>query len=91
MALRLSSVAVTAHPLRQAARLLAACAVAGLPTALLGVPEWYWSLITAVAVMQPDLRHTLTSGRDRMFGTVIGAAVGLLLIRLRLQGSQTAT
>ena len=81
-----SGLTVTAHQARQATRLLAACALAGVPTALLNIPDWYWSLITAVAVMQPDLRHTLTSGRDRMVATVIGAAVGLLLIYLRLQG-----
>ena len=66
--------------------MLAACALAGVPTALLNIPDWYWSLITAVAVMQPDLHHTLTSGRDRMIATVIGAAVGLVLIYLRLHG-----
>ena len=81
-----SGLTVTAHQGRQAVRLLAACALAGVPTALLNIPDWYWSLITAVAVMQPDLRHTLTSGRDRMIATVIGALVGLLLIYLRLQG-----
>ena len=87
MTLRLSSnLTVTAHQARQAIRLLAACALAGVPTTLLNIPDWYWSLITVVAVMQPDLHHTLTSGRDRMIATLIGAAVGLLLIYLRLQG-----
>ncbi len=87
MTLRLpSGLTVTAHQWRQAVRLLAACALAGVPTALLDVPDWYWSLVPAIAVMQPDLRHTLTSGRDRMIATVIGAVVGLLLIYLRLQG-----
>lgn len=77
---------IKVHQWRQAIRLLAACALAGVPTALLDIPEWYWSLVTAVAVMQPDLRHTLTSGRDRIIATVIGASVGLLLIYLRLRG-----
>ncbi len=87
MTLRLpSSLTVTAHEWRQAIRLLAACTLAGVPTAWLDIPDWYWSLITAVAVVQPDLRHTLTSGRDRMTATVIGATVGLLLIYLRSQG-----
>ena len=86
MTLRLSGLTVTAQQGRQAIRLLAACALAGVPTALLNIPDWYWSLITVVAVMQPDLHHTLTSGRDRMIATLIGAAVGLVLIYLRLQG-----
>jgi len=81
-----SGLTITAHQWRQAIRLLLACALAGVPTALLNLPEWYWSLVTAVAVMQPDLHHTLTSGRDRIIATVIGATVGLLLIYLRLQG-----
>ncbi len=77
---------MTWSPWRQALRLLAACALAGVPGALLSIPEWYWGLITVVAVMQPDLSHTLSAGRDRVIATVIGACVGLLLIFLRLRG-----
>lgn len=71
---------------QQAARLLAACALAGVPGALLNIPEWYWSLITVIAVMQPDLSHTMSAGRDRVIATVIGACTGLLMILLRSRG-----
>ncbi len=71
---------------RQTARLLAACGATGGIAALLSLPEWYWALITVVTVMQADLSHTLSAARNRMAGTLIGAAMGLLLILLRGQG-----
>ena len=71
---------------RQTCRLLAACALAEGATTLLAVPEGYWALITAVVVMRPDFGHTLEAGRDRMVGTFIGAAIGVLLIVARQRG-----
>jgi uncharacterized membrane protein YccC len=71
---------------QQTCRLLAACGLAGGGTALLGVPESYWALITAVTVMQPDLSHTFSAGRDRVIATLIGAAVGFPLIALHERG-----
>ena len=71
---------------QQAVRLLAACALVGVPGALLNIPEWYWGLVTVIAVMQPDIDHTLSAGRDRVVATIIGACVGILLIYLRLRG-----
>ena len=53
---------------------------------MLNIPDWYWALITVIAVMQPDLTHTMDAGRNRVIATVVGAAVGLLLIFLRLRG-----
>jgi uncharacterized membrane protein YccC len=72
--------------MRQTCRLLAAFALAGGSAAVLGVPEGYWAIITAVVVMQPDLSHTLAAGRNRVAATLIGAAVGLALIAARQQG-----
>jgi uncharacterized membrane protein YccC len=71
---------------RQTCRLLTAFALAGGSAAWLGVPEGYWAIITAVVVMQPDLSHTLEAGRNRVLATLIGAAVGLVLIAARQRG-----
>ena len=70
----------------QALRLLSACALSFGVVTLIGVPEGYWSLITAITVMQPDLSHTLSAGRDRVLATLLGAAVGIGLIGLRQAG-----
>jgi len=75
--------------LHQASRLLSACALAGAISTLSGLPEGYWSLITAVVVMQPDLSHTLKAGRDRVLATLLGAAFGVGLIALREAGWPT--
>ena len=62
----------------QATRLVGACALAFLAAAASGLPERYWALITAVVVTQPMLSDTLGAGRDRVLGTLVGAAVGFL-------------
>ena len=61
----------------QAVRIMAACGLAYGGSKLLGVPEGYWALITSIVVTQPVLDETLAAGRDRVLGTLIGAAVGL--------------
>jgi uncharacterized membrane protein YccC len=71
---------------RQTCRLLAACALAGGSVTLLGVPEGYWAIITALVVMRPDFSHTLEAGRDRVLATLIGAVVGGMLIVARQHG-----
>ena len=75
--------------LGHAARILAACALVYGTSRLLGLPEGYWSLITVVIVTQPDLPRTLTASRDRIVGTLIGAAVGVVAIAGRLHGLPT--
>ncbi len=72
--------------LRQACRLLAACGLAWGSAALLRLPEAYWAIITAITVMQSDLPHTLSAGRERVLATLVGAACGMTLIALREQG-----
>ena len=71
--------------LRHAARIVIACGVAWGAVTLLGLPEGYWSLITVIAVMHPDLGGTLGASRDRVIGTLIGAVVGGAAIWLRLR------
>ena len=46
----------------------------------MGVSEGYWAVITAVVVTQPMLSDTLSAGRDRIVGTLVGAAVGFLVL-----------
>ena len=64
----------------QATRLVGACALAYAAAAASGLPERYWALITAVVVTQPMLSDTLGAGRDRVLGTLVGAAVGFLVL-----------
>ena len=73
--------------LRQTLRLVAACALAYTVAGLVGLPEKYWALITTVVVLQPMLADTLAAGRDRILGTLIGAAVGFLVLELAQHGA----
>ena len=75
--------------LGHALRMLAACALAYIVSWLFGLPEVYWSLVTVVIVTHPDLPSTVTAGRDRIIGTLIGAAVGALAILGREHGLPT--
>ena len=70
----------------QATRLVGACALAFLTAAASGLPERYWALITAVVVTQPMLSDTLGAGRDRVLGTLVGAAVGFLVLLAEQHG-----
>ena len=71
----------------QAARLVGACAAAYAFSAASGLPERYWALITAVVVTQPMLSDTLGAGRDRILGTLLGAAVGFLVLFAEQHGA----
>jgi uncharacterized membrane protein YccC len=75
--------------LDHAARILAACALSYAITWLCNLPEGYWSLITVIVVTHPDLPATLTASRDRLVGTLIGAAVGAVAIVGRVHGVPT--
>lgn len=61
----------------QTVRILVACAISYGGSKLIGLQEGYWALVTAVVVTQPALGSTLSAGRDRVVGTLIGALVGL--------------
>jgi uncharacterized membrane protein YccC len=71
----------------QMVRIIGACAFAYGGASLIGLPEIYWSLITAVVVTQPDLTNTLAAGRDRVVATLAGAALGLVVLEASARGA----
>jgi uncharacterized membrane protein YccC len=71
----------------QLCRLIGACALAYAAAALIGLPEVYWSLITAIVVTQPEFNKTLTASRDRVIATLIGAAFGFLVLEASAHGA----
>jgi uncharacterized membrane protein YccC len=68
-------------------RLLGASALAYGAAALIGLPELYWSLITAIVVTQPVFSKTLAACLDRIVGTLIGAAFGFLVLEASARGA----
>ena len=70
----------------QTLRLVGACALAYAFAELLALKEGYWSLITAIVVTQPMLADTLSAGRDRVAGTLIGALIGFGVLVLVQRG-----
>ena len=70
----------------QAARLFGACALAFGGGMGVGLRERYWAVITAIVVTQPMLSETVTAGRARINGTLIGAAVGFAVLELADRG-----
>ncbi len=48
--------------------------------AWVGLPDRFWAMVTAVVVTQPALNSTVSAGRDRVAGTLLGAAVALGVI-----------
>ena len=45
-----------------------------------GLPDRFWAMVTAIVVTQPELDSTLSAGRARILGTLLGALTGLLVI-----------
>ncbi|HUV69959.1 MAG TPA: FUSC family protein [Terracidiphilus sp.] len=43
-----------------------------------GLHDGYWGSISAIIVMQSNVGSTVNASRDRLLGTVIGAAIGFL-------------
>lgn len=64
----------------QAARLFAACGLSAALASLCGLKEGYWALVTAIVVTQPQLDDTLVASRNRVLGTLIGAAAGFVVL-----------
>ncbi len=64
----------------QALRLLGSCSLSYVAAVAIGLTEGYWAMITAVVVSQPMLSDTLSAGRDRILGTLIGALAGFLVL-----------
>ncbi len=70
----------TASVLRQTFRILVACGLSYAAAWAIGLHEFYWALITAVVVLQPAFGDTLKASRNRVLGTIIGAAAGLIVL-----------
>ena len=56
-------------------------ALAYAAAAWAGLPDRFWAMVTVVVVTQPALDSTLSAGRDRVLGTLLGAlaALGVIL------------
>ncbi len=56
-------------------------ALAYAAAAWVGLPDRFWAMVTVVVVTQPALDSTLSAGRDRILGTLLGAlaALGVIL------------
>ena len=78
-----------AATLWQSVRLFGACVIAYVAPLAVGLSEGYWAVITAVVVTQPMLSDTLSAGRDRIFGTLIGAVAGFLVLEAADHGWPT--
>ena len=70
---------------RHTLRVSCAVAVAYALYVSFGLPQGYWSVFTTLIVMQASIGGTVGAAVDRMYGTVMGAAVGGLLAWLRPQ------
>jgi uncharacterized membrane protein YccC len=64
----------------QTLRLLVGCAISFALSKLFHLQEAYWALITTVVVTQPALNETITASINRVMGTIIGAAIGFLVL-----------
>lgn len=58
----------------------AAAIIAYLPTKPLGLREGFWASITAIAVVQSELRATQSSARDQFTGAAIGGLISALIV-----------
>jgi uncharacterized membrane protein YccC len=70
----------TGATIRQTLRIVLACAIAYGLAAVCRLQEGYWALVTAVVVTQPALEDTVRASRNRVLGTLIGAAAGLVVL-----------
>lgn len=66
--------------LRHAVRVAAVAAIGETIGLLLPYGHGYWAPLTAVMVMRPDFSQTYTRGVARIAGTLIGVAVGSLVL-----------
>ncbi len=65
-----------AADMRLAARVAAATCGAFVLATLLNLPQGYWSVISALMVVQASVGGTLAAAQERAIGTVVGAVVG---------------
>lgn len=73
------------HGLQLATAVLLAYAV----SAALGLPEHFWAVMSTLIVMRPYTAAALTAGRERVLGTLAGAACGMMGAVLLTRGMPT--
>lgn len=62
--------------LRDAVKTALAATICWWVSRALGLPDGYWGSISAVIVLQSNVGATVTASRDRLIGTLMGAAFG---------------
>lgn len=62
--------------LRLAAKVATAAVAAFVLASLLALPQGYWSVISALIVVQGSVGGTLAAAQERAIGTLVGAIVG---------------
>jgi uncharacterized membrane protein YccC len=80
--------AVRAH-WRMVARLLIGAFGAYACAEFFGLAQSFWSVVTALVVIQANVGGTVTAGIDRLVGTVAGAFVGALVTPVIALGAPT--
>lgn len=58
-------------------RTAAAAGISQAVAQLLGLPQGYWAVISAIVIMQANLGASLEAAADRLVGTLAGAILGL--------------
>lgn len=69
--------------LRHATRMTVAAVLAFSLAWVFALPQGYWSVITAIVVMQGSLGGTIGASLDRLLATVAGAVVGAVWVLVR--------
>jgi uncharacterized membrane protein YccC len=64
---------------RHASRLSLVAALAVTLNLVANLPRGYWSVLTALVVLKPNFGGTITTGVQRITGTVLGALIAALL------------
>lgn len=67
---------------RLAVRFMVAGTVALALAQLLALPQGYWSVMTAIIVIQGNVGGSLKAAWDRLLGTMFGAVAGLIAVTL---------
>ncbi|WP_191058409.1 FUSC family protein, partial [Geminicoccus harenae] len=65
---------------RLAVRLMTSALAAHVLVHLLGLPQGFWAVITAIIVTQSNVGGSLKAARDRLLATMLGALCGLLAV-----------
>ncbi len=67
---------------RHALRLAIVATLAEVLASLLQIPRGYWITLTAVVALKPNYGGTFQTTLQRVFGTVLGGAIGIAIITL---------